>query len=343
MRIGLKSVAQSSSSSQKSHIVPKPFVKGTVQGTPPCDGGACLDSVNLFNPPKSNPNGRLASSRLFNKPTTPKKALSDRGMRSGKGARTEQSALRVTKDKSHKPPVEGSLHYQKSGFTQLRFKRKLPSRPASLAFARRGTSDQKFQETSREILNSWRISAIAIILLANTISAFVILRDKFQTPLVTQDSETTPEILVGKINLTAQEFITPDLNSLSHISLTSQGRRDSAVKQGSFLRLRNNTVEQALKSEVPLPLAIPPTNLPRQEIISSRTVNTSYYYVLTEYTGEQSLRLAQKQVKNVSLVNFPQGIFIYLGAFSDKTVAQQFVNKIKEEGLEGYIYPTDHN
>ncbi len=402
MRIGLKSVAQSSSSSQKSHIVPKPFVKQTVQDSPPWDGrgvqaedtrgepsspprdvrleetsrnspsGACLDSVNLFNPPKSNPNGRLASSRLFNKHIPPKKALSPRGVRSGNGARTEHSTVRVTKDKSHKPPVEGSLYYQKSGFTPIRFNRKLPSRPASPAFARRGTSDQKSQETSREILNSWRISAIAIILLANTISAIVILRDKFPTPLVAQESlvhslekeetmgvggaisssfpknsyeassvrgelaskriqrsETTPEILAGKTNLAVQEFITPDLNSLSHISLTSQD---------------NKTVEQDIKSERSLlPLAIPPTNLPHQEIISSRTVDNSYYYVLTEYTGEQSLRLAQKQVKSVSLVNFPQGIFIYLGAFSDKTLAQQFVNKIKKEGLQGYIYPTDHN
>ncbi|MDJ0743895.1 MAG: hypothetical protein QNJ32_11090 [Xenococcaceae cyanobacterium MO_167.B27] len=242
-------MAQPSSSPQKSHLVSKPWEKGT---------------VNLFNPPKRDPNGRLASSRLY------------------------------SKDISLQSKV----------------------------------SSQKYQENNREFFNCWRISAIAIILLTNTISTFVILTNKLHTPSVTQKPETTPKIIAGKTNLAAQEFITPNLNSLSHISVTSQG---------------NNIVEQDINSEVPVPLAIPPTNLPSQAITSSHNTNTSYYYVLTEYTGEESLHLAQQQVKNVSLLNFPQGVFIYMGAFSEKNLAEQFIDNIQEKGLQGYIYPSDSN
>ena len=265
MRIGLKLVAKSSSSS-KFHLVPQHSTKGTVKSnlllkkphrqtseqiSKHNSSEAHLDCVNVFNPPKSNPNGRLASSRLFNKSTPPKPALA-------------ASQFRKTKIISFSP---------------------------------------------------WRISAILIILLVNSLSALIILNNKTSNSITNQELEA--EISAGKTDLTVQEFITPDLNSLSRISLTTQDK---------------NPI-----SKVSSPLAIPPTNLPSQGIINSH----SYYYILAEYTGEPSLNLAQKQVKNVSLVNLPQGTFIYLGAFSDKDSAQNFVNKIKKEGLYGYIYPEE--
>ena len=163
-------------------------------------------------------------------------------------------------------------------------------------------------------------------MLVNILSAFTILKDKFFKPTGKQELQPTPEILVGKTNLAAQEFITPNLNSLSTISTTVKG---------------DSIMESDVKSKVSLPLAIPPTNLPNKGIISSSVKNIPYYYILVEYTGEESLQLAQEQVKNVSLVNFPQGIFIYLGAFSEKASAEKFINKIKETGLNGYIYHSD--
>lgn len=237
--IGFKFMIQSASSEQKSALVRKYEHKGT---------------INLFNPPKSNPNGRLASSRLFNK---------------------SQIA-------TSEPPV-----------------------------------------TKENWLNSWRVSAIAIILLTNLIATFVLLKDKFPTTSVTSESITSLDIAAGNTNLVTQEFITPTLNSLSQIAVTTS---------------ENEQPEATNPASIPQPLAIPPTNLPTQKIINSHQVATTYYYVLTEYTGEKSLQLAQQQVKNVSLVNFPQGTFIYLGAFSEATSAQQFVTKLKEIGLQSYIY-----
>ena len=234
-----------------------------------------LDSINLFNPPKINPNGRLAASRLFD---------------------------RVLKDTaSHK--------------------RDTLARNLSCDVDKDSTV--KLSNNVAEYLNFWRIGAISIILLVNMMSAFVLLKDKFSKPTVIQELKSTPEILAGKTNLAAQEFITPSLHSLSSISTRAKDE---------------NKMESDIKTQVSLPLAIPPTNLPNKGIISSGVANISYYYILVQYTGEESLQLAQEQVKSVSLVNFPQGIFIYLGAFSQRTDAEQFINKIKAKGLDGYIY-----
>ncbi len=258
-------MAKSSSSNQKSHSTKlgnkqsQPALQ-KISGASSSEGH--LDSINLFNPPKSNPNGRLAASRLFDR---------------GKGSRLGSISDGVDKD---------------------------------------GTA--KLSNNGAEYLNFWRIGAISIILLVNMVSASVLLKDKFFKPTGSQELKPTPEILAGKTNLAAQEFITPSLNSLSSISTTIK--------------------ESDTKRPVSPPLAIPPTNLPNKGIISSSIASISYYYILVEYTGEESLQLAQEQVKNVSLVNFPQGIFIYLGAFSQKAAAEKFINKIKAKGLDGYIY-----
>ena len=234
-----------------------------------------LDSINLFNPPKINPNGRLAASRLFDR--VPKDTATHK-----RGTLARSISRSVDKD-----------------------------------------STVKLSNSTAEYLNFWRIGAISIILLVNILSAFVILKDKFFKPTETQELATTPEILAGKTNLAAEEFIIPSLNSLSSISTGVKG---------------DNKMESDVQTQVSLPLAIPPTNLPNKGIISSGVANISYYYILVPYTGEESLQLAQEQVKSVSLVNFPQGIFIYLGAFSQRTDAEKFINKIKAQGLDGYIY-----
>ena len=255
-------MAKLSSSNQKFSVTPKHLIKETVKNTQlgkkekPASlqktAREDLDSINLFNPPKTNPNGRLASSRLFEG------------------------------DSTHKLPKNGA-----------------------------------------EPRNLWFISAISLILLVNIVSALVILKDKFSNLIENKELKATPEILVGKTNLAVQEFATPNLNSLSSISIKEKDQNQKA---------------SGVKAKVSLPIAIPPTNLPSKGIMDSSVPSISYYYILVKYTGEESLQLAQEQVNNVSLVNFPQGIFIYLGAFSQKTKAENFINQIKEKGLDGYIY-----
>ncbi len=199
-----------SSSSPKFHLVPQHSSKETVKSnlllkkqqrqtseqiSPNKSSEADLDCINVFNPPKSNPNGRLASSRLFNKHSPQKSAL----------------------------------------------------------------FSSQFGEIKTISCNPWRISAILIILLVNSLSALVILNNKTSTSITNEKPENNPEILAGKPDLTVQEFITPNLNSLSRISLNTKG-------------------ENQTKSEVSLPIAIPPTNLPPQGIMNS----DSYYYILVK-------------------------------------------------------------
>ena len=49
--------------------------------------------------------------------------------------------------------------------------------------------------------------------------------------------------------------------------------------------------------------------------------------------------LARQKVKQVSLVNLTQGVFIYLGAFKDSEPAEEFVFQLKQENFAAQIYP----
>jgi hypothetical protein len=85
----------------------------------------------------------------------------------------------------------------------------------------------------------------------------------------------------------------------------------------------------------PIIPALAPINL------AQSTIDPQYYYLLTEYHGDSSLALAKQKVEQVSLVNLPQGIFIYLGAYKDRAQAEQFVAHLKQENLAAHIYPSD--
>ncbi|MEL6461355.1 MAG: hypothetical protein AAFQ91_24515, partial [Cyanobacteria bacterium J06621_15] len=67
--------------------------------------------------------------------------------------------------------------------------------------------------------------------------------------------------------------------------------------------------------------------------------DAEYHYVLTEYSGDRSLALARQKASQVSLVNFPQGVFIYLGAFKEREQAEQFIVQLKQENFAAQIYP----
>lgn len=165
------------------------------------------------------------------------------------------------------------------------------------------------------LLNPWSISAIAIILLANLVSAAVIWRDY---RLKTEAKDTTPIATLGRKNLTGEEFIPLNLSTLSIIN-----NAEKIVEESS-------TIE-------PISPALAPIN----SSVALSSANSSYYYILTEYTGDRSLTLARQQVKQVSLVNFPQGVFIYLGAFTNRDQADEFVSQLELEELTARVYPFD--
>ena len=155
-------------------------------------------------------------------------------------------------------------------------------------------------------INPWSLSAIALIFLANLISGAVIWRNYRLSA-----SEVTNEAPLSSVDLTAKEFVSLNLGSLSMI----------------------DTVEDTITEPKLKPIA--PAQAPLDNMASE------YYYVLTEYAGDRSLALSRQKVKQVALVNLPQGTFIYLGAFTTKEQADRFVAQLSQENFTAKVYPFD--
>ncbi|MEM7592423.1 MAG: hypothetical protein AAF383_13025 [Cyanobacteria bacterium P01_A01_bin.83] len=171
------------------------------------------------------------------------------------------------------------------------------------------------QNWVKAVYNPWSISAIAIILLANLISGAVIWRNY---RLANSQQNIKPLAIVGSANLTTAEFIPLNLSTLS------------------LLDTAEDTVQKATVIE-PISPALAPIN----DTAALSSINSPYYYILREYTGDRDLALARQKVKQVSLVNFPQGVFIYLGAFTEREQAEQFISDLKQENFAAQIYPFD--
>lgn len=162
------------------------------------------------------------------------------------------------------------------------------------------------------LLNSWSISAIAIIFLANLISGAVIWRN-YRLAATIKPAQTVDTL--GSANLASEEFMPLNLSTLSRLQTAKDESEASLIE--------------------PIAPALAPINL------AQSTINPEYHYVLTEYAGDASLALARQQVKQVSLVNLPQGVFIYLGAYKDRDLADRFVKHLEQENFAAQIYPFD--
>ncbi|GAB4224949.1 MAG: hypothetical protein Kow0049_01770 [Stanieria sp.] len=174
-------------------------------------------------------------------------------------------------------------------------------------------------------VNPWIVSSLLILLLTNVVSGLIIYFYQTNTEVkLTQSNQVNS---IKSPNLAAEEFIDLNQTSLSNIALPQAQTNNKIVSNSK------------LEPKITPPLAIPPTSIPNYPPGMASSINSNYYYILSEYTGEASLALAQQQVANVSLVNFPQGVFIYLGAFAEKDQASQFITQLKQQGLEAYIYP----
>ncbi len=177
-----------------------------------------------------------------------------------------------------------------------------------------------YQEPSwvDNLLNPWSISAIAVIFLVNLISGAVIWRNY---RLVNNTNTQAEEHLttLGSANLAAGEFMPLNLSTLSML----------------------DTAEDMIVDKNPVIEPISPALAPINNTVALSSINSPYYYILTEYTGDRSLALARQKVNQVSLVNLNQGVFIYLGAFKEQEQAKEFVSQLKQENFTAQIYPFD--
>ena len=266
-------VAHMSPSSQEKKrfsIVHKPFEQG---------------KVNLFNPPKKNPNGHVASAKIWDDDVP------------------DSSSSEIIHDLEDICDSEDFVDQQIEIDQQI------------------NNSAKKYPS----FLNSWKIAAAAIIILGNLSAVSILMWHKHKSVKAAAEiANSTPTYISGKTNLAKQEFQKLDLQSLKNIESQSQ-----------------DVVVDKATDNASLPLAIPPSNIPKDVIFSQSQVAKKYFYILADYTGEESLDLAKSKVPNVSLVNFPQGVFIYMGAFVKKESANQFINSLKESGLESRIYPSE--
>ena len=162
------------------------------------------------------------------------------------------------------------------------------------------------------LLNPWTISAIAVIFLANLISGAVIWRNH-QT--ASKPKPVKPAPTLGSANLATEEFMPLNLSTLSRLKTAEDLEEPTIIK--------------------PISPALAPINL------AQSTIDPEYYYVLTEYSGDESLALARQKVEQVSLVNFPQGVFIYLGAYKERNQADQFITQLNAENFAARVYPFD--
>lgn len=161
------------------------------------------------------------------------------------------------------------------------------------------------------LLNPWSICAIAVILSANLISGAVIWRSYHSTA----KTEVQPELALGSADLTADEFVPLNLSTLSILKTTEDVAEALAITPIAPALAPLNTTESAL--------------------------NPEYYYVLSQYSGDRSLAIARQKVPQVSLVNFPEGVFIYLGAFREREQADEFISQLAAENFTAQIYPFD--
>ena len=159
------------------------------------------------------------------------------------------------------------------------------------------------------LINPWSLGAIAMIFLANLVSGAVIWRNYRLSADRVKESEST----LSSVDLTAEEFRPLNLGSLSMLE----------------------TVEDPATEPKLTPIA------PAQAPLENNLTASEYYYVLTEYAGDRSLALSRQKVKQVALVNLPQGIFIYLGAFTTKEQADRFVVQLLQENFTARVYPFD--
>jgi cell division septation protein DedD len=188
------------------------------------------------------------------------------------------------------------------------------------------------------------VSSILVILLTNVIaSSLLFMNGKSElNAAVTgeQQDKLARSDLFNSPNLAQQEFV--DLNLANLSTLTKPG-----VKSKFHHRSRSTnsnkpqTKPKPIRSQ-PITRAILPgvnsTPTAGYTIPSAALTNTNYYYVLTEYSGALSLQQAKRKVGHVSLINFPQGLFIYMGAFYDREDANRFVEQLGQQGIMAYTY-----
>jgi hypothetical protein len=139
-------------------------------------------------------------------------------------------------------------------------------------------------------------------------------------PTNSPNSQSNP---TGQPNpdLTAREFLNPDLSNLGSLPSPSATGAPSA-SPGAPSPGASPSITLATPN--PTPPVFPQGN-------------ASFYYVTTTYSDPRSLQQAQQVVNDAQLVRFQEGVKIQLGAFEIKGDAETFASRLQQQGINAAI------
>lgn len=134
----------------------------------------------------------------------------------------------------------------------------------------------------------------------------------------------------------ATDEVSVDLKSMPQIQpnqqVSGQNRTDVTDDSSSSKTARTNNLATVL---------LVPTAGQETEPLTVKfpeNMNLDYYYVVTKYTGNSSLKKAQKLVKDAYLVNLDQGLGIILAAYGHQKDAELFSQQLQLKGVSSFIY-----
>jgi hypothetical protein len=87
----------------------------------------------------------------------------------------------------------------------------------------------------------------------------------------------------------------------------------------------------------PAPIAPPAPVAPPAPLTQAPPQATPSYYVVTDYSGAQSLESARSVVSDAYVRNFSSGTRIQMGAFSQESSARSLVNQLQNQGIPAQV------
>ncbi len=176
------------------------------------------------------------------------------------------------------------------------------------------------------VLTSWKLEQLAFN--GNNSS-------KEENLLATGEPEELPlPYLVGS-NPAGDEFINLNLASLPTLE-PSPSNTLSESKDG-LVPNAPNTMESSVAPTSKPTLRVGSGNL--THALLPPDLSLDFYHVLTPYTGDHSLELAQELVQDAYIRQLSQGKWIQMGAFNTRVDADKFVEQLREKGIFASVYP----
>ncbi len=227
------------------------------------------------------------------------------------------------------------------------------------------------------LLTAWGVTLALLMLAGVAVGYLVIhLSGPSRPRLANTPAPGTPERLVSNLEspqagsptpATAKPAISPDLaakefaplnpSNLSQLQPASgQSSQANSKPISTNIPQASAEVREATGDRAPAPTAppspgqaLPPQAPPpqnsqnQQPPVTAKTADVSassqdrYYYVLTNFTDNQSLQEAQKVVKDAHVRTFADGKRVQVGAFNDSQSAQRLVQALKQKGVSATI------